>query len=164
MTPLQSGLQLTKGWGLRGAYNHNWDPYWSSSLFGGWAEIRYNQTAKDLWCASYGGTFANGTALPTAFSGAALAGGHPATPIPGTGYSCDPGFSLAQIGLITRWTPVKNLTFSVEGLYTYLFTNMHGLATGTLTSSVPQPGGTAAIWQYGSMGTASVNFRVQRNF
>jgi hypothetical protein len=164
MTPLQAGLQLTKGWGIRGAYNHNWDPYWSSSLFGGFAEIRYNDTAKNLWCASYGGTFANGTALPTSFGGAALASGHQATPVPFSGYSCDPGFSLAQIGLVTRWTPVKNLTFSIEGLYTYLTTNMHGLATGTLTSSVPQPGGSAAVWQYGSMGTASLNLRVQRNF
>ena len=25
---------LTKAWGIRGAFNHNWDPYWSSSLFG----------------------------------------------------------------------------------------------------------------------------------
>ena len=164
MTPLQSGLQLTKGWGFRGAYNHNWDPYWSSSLFGGIASLNYNQTAKDLWCASYGGTFANGTALPTAFSGAALAGGHPATPVPGSGYTCDPGFSVAQIGLITRWTPVKNLTFSVEGMYTYIETKMHGLATGTTSSSFPVPGGTAAVWQYGNVGTAEVEFRVQRNF
>ncbi len=28
-------LHLTSAYGLRGAYNHNWDPYWSSSLFGG---------------------------------------------------------------------------------------------------------------------------------
>ncbi len=28
----QTGLQLTNGWGFRGAFNHNWDPYWSSSL------------------------------------------------------------------------------------------------------------------------------------
>jgi hypothetical protein len=164
MTPLQAGVQLTKGWGFRGAYNHNWDPYWSTSLFGGFAEIRYNDTAKNLWCASYGGTFANGTALPTSFGGAELAGGHPATPVPGSGYTCDPGFSVAQIGLITRWTPVKNLTFSVEGMYTYIETKMHGLATGTTSSSFPVPGGTAAVWQYGNVGTAEVEFRVQRNF
>src|SRR6202171_3055493 len=27
-------LHLTEAFGFRGAYNHNWDPYWSSSLFG----------------------------------------------------------------------------------------------------------------------------------
>jgi hypothetical protein len=31
--------------------------------------------------------------------------------------SCDPGFTISEIGLVTRWTPVKNLTFSAEVLY-----------------------------------------------
>src|ERR1700742_5083913 len=29
----KSNVQLTDSWGVRSAYNHNWDPYWSSSLF-----------------------------------------------------------------------------------------------------------------------------------
>ena len=159
-TPLQSGLQLTQGFGFRGAFNHNWDPYWSSSLFGGFAKIMYNDTAKNLWCESYGGTGSNG--LPIA--GIAAPGGHPATPVAGTGYTCDPGFSMAQIGVVTRWTPVKNLTFSAEAMYTYLKTNMTGVASGTTTSSFPVVGGSLATWAYGNVGTASVNFRVQRNF
>jgi hypothetical protein len=163
-TPLQAGVQLTRGWGFRGAFNHNWDPFWSSSLFGGIAQISYNQTAKDLWCASYGGTFANGTALPLGPGGVALAGGHPATPVAGSGYTCDPGFTMAQIGTVTRWTPVKNLTFSSEVLYSYLKTNMTGIASGTTSSSFPVVGGPLATWQYGNVGTVSVNFRVQRNF
>jgi hypothetical protein len=24
-------LKLTKSWGVRGVFNHNWDPYWSTS-------------------------------------------------------------------------------------------------------------------------------------
>ncbi len=41
-TPLQTGVQLTRGLGIRGAYNHNWTPEWSQSLFGGFqpAELR----------------------------------------------------------------------------------------------------------------------------
>src|SRR6201999_604774 len=27
-------LHLTEAFGVRGAFNHNWDPYWSSSIFG----------------------------------------------------------------------------------------------------------------------------------
>jgi hypothetical protein len=159
-TPLQAGVQLTRGLGFRGAFNHNWSPEWSSSLFGGWAKISYNDTAKALWCASYGGTNPDGTALV----GMAVPSGHPATPVAGTGYTCDPGFTMSQIGLTTRWTPVKNLTFSSEVLYSYLKTNMTGIATGTTTSSFPVVGGSAATWQYGNVGTASVNLRVQRNF
>jgi hypothetical protein len=26
--------------------------------------------------------------------------------------SCDPNFKIAQVGLIARWTTIKNLTFS----------------------------------------------------
>ena len=158
-TPFQSGVQLTRGWGFRGAYNHNWDPNWSTSLFGGIANISYNQTAKDLWCMAYGSTLANGT--PVLFNGARV-GGAPATPV--ANYSCDPGFTVSEIGLVTRWTPVKNLTFSSEVMYTYLKTNMTGIASGTTSSAFPQPGGAFAQWQYGNVGTASVNFRAQRNF
>src|SRR5690348_5306274 len=35
------GLKLIDAWGVRGAFNHNWDPYWSSSLFGAFASVRY---------------------------------------------------------------------------------------------------------------------------
>ena len=34
------GLALTTAWGVRGAYNHNWDAYWSSSLFGSYSGVR----------------------------------------------------------------------------------------------------------------------------
>jgi hypothetical protein len=159
-TSMQSGLQLTKGWGFRGAFNHNWSPEWSSSLFGGVAQIMYNQTAKDLWCASYGGTLANGSALP---AGVAAPSGKNVTA--GVGYSCDPGFTMSQIGLTTRWTPVKNLTFSSEVMYSYLKTNMQGQALGTTSSAFPNPGAaTGGVWNYGNVGTVNVNLRVQRNF
>ena len=79
-----------------------------------------------------------------------------------------------MIGLVTRWTPVKNLTFSVEALYAYLKTNMSGgvipvsAATGgasgpssSLVLPTPVPG---SAYAFGNNGTASLNFRVQRNF
>ena len=83
--------------------------------------------------------------------------------MPGSGYTCDPGFTISQVGLTTRWTPLKNLTFSNDILYTYLKTNMTGIAMGTPSVAFPVPGGTAT-YQYGNVGTLSVNFRVQRNF
>src|SRR6201996_7780385 len=52
--PLNTSIQLTNSWGVRGAFNHNWDPYWSSSLFGGVTGVGYNSTAKTLWCTTYG--------------------------------------------------------------------------------------------------------------
>jgi hypothetical protein len=136
-------VQLTQGLGIRGAFNHNWSPEWSSSLFGGAAQLSYNNTSKAIWCASY---VASGTGLTA-------------------GSTCDPGFTLSEIGLTTRWTPVKNLTFSSEVLYAYLHTDMKGSATGTASGAFPIQSGTAASpYVFGDKGTVSVEFRAQRNF
>src|SRR5262249_46002168 len=37
-------LHLTEAFGVRGAFNHNWDAYWSSSLFGSYVAVRYDGT------------------------------------------------------------------------------------------------------------------------
>ena len=29
-------------WGMRGAFTHNWDPYWSASVYGAYAGVRYD--------------------------------------------------------------------------------------------------------------------------
>jgi hypothetical protein len=158
-TPLQAGQQLTQGWGFRGAFNHNWDPYWSSSLFGGVASLNYNSTAKSLWCAAYTGLTPSGQALPGGLTAGTI--GSPVKAV-SADFSCDPGFTMSEIGLVTRWTPVKNLTFSGEVLYAYLKTNMQGSANLAPNAAFPLLG--VATYQYGNLGTASVNFRVQRNF
>lgn len=31
---------------MHGAFNHNWDPYWSTSLFGSYSGVRYNNTVR----------------------------------------------------------------------------------------------------------------------
>src|SRR5438105_5582115 len=142
--------QLTRGWGFNGAFNHNWDPYWSTSLFGGIARLSYNATAKTVWCNSYllGGTSGLNLAA-TAAAG-----------LPGV-TNCDPGFTISEIGLVTRWTPVKNLTFSAEVLYAYLKTNRAVTVIATPSSALPLA---TTAYTYGSNGTTSLNQRVQRNF
>jgi hypothetical protein len=159
-TSMQAGVQLTRGWGFRGAFNHNWDAYWSTSIFGGVAGLSYNDTAKNLWCAAYAGLTPTGGALSLGTS-TGVTGVPVQKAAVSADYKCDPGFTMSEIGLVTRWTPVKNLTFSGEVLYAYLKTNMQGSAVLSTTSAFPIP---VATYQYGSMGTASVNFRVQRNF
>src|SRR3982075_3866376 len=46
-------LHLTTAYGVRGAFNHNWDPYWSSSLFGGMGWVRYDATAQANYCSAF---------------------------------------------------------------------------------------------------------------
>ena len=128
---------------------------------GGASSLIYNDTAKNLWCASYAGTTSSGVPINVATGGAVgLPTGRPVT-ITSADFHCDPGGTLGQIGLVTRWTPVKNLTFSGEVMYTELFTRMKGSAFYTPSSGFPLVQGT---YQYGNMGTAEVELRVQRNF
>jgi hypothetical protein len=130
-------LHLTTAYGIRGAFNHNWDPHWSSSLFGGMGWVRYDATAQTEYCAAYAGVVSN-----TA----------------GT-YSCNPNYTISMLGGITRWTPVKNLTISAETIWTHLSTGFNGSAT--FNPGVPYSPTTLS---FKAQDTVSLNVRVQRNF
>jgi hypothetical protein len=129
-------IHLTTSYGVRGAFNHNWDPYWSSSLFGGMGWVRYDSTAAASYCAVYAVTVAN----------------------TGT-YSCNPNYTISMLGAVTRWTPVKNLTFSAEAIWTHLTTGFTGFAT--LGAGAPTP---TSVYSFASQDTVSFNVRAQRNF
>jgi Porin subfamily len=139
-------LKLTEGFGVRGAFNHNWDPYWSSSLFGGLAVVHYNGSATDIttakgqWCASY-------------IAGAKITAANSPT------FSCNPDYAISTLGVITRWTPVKNLTFSGEVGWFHLDQKMGGIAT--LTPSAPMP---TSTYEFKNQDTVYLQARVQRNF
>jgi hypothetical protein len=141
-------LKLTTAYGFRGAYNHNWDPYWSSSLFGSWSAVRYSgsefdlTTAKGQYCLAY--RRANGLVLGVNTS---------------IDYSCNPNFDVSQLGFVTRWTPVKNLTFSAEVMLFHLNQNFSGAAT--LTPAAPKP---IQVYEFKDQNTVALNVRVQRNF
>src|ERR1700755_643877 len=91
-------LKLTEAWGVRGAFNHNWDPYWSTSVFGSATWVRYDATAQAEFCAAFSLS-------------------HPGI---NATYTCNPNFGTAQLGIVTRWTPVKNLTVSAEAMWFHL--------------------------------------------
>jgi hypothetical protein len=126
-----TGISKTTAWGVRGAFNHNWNPYWSTSLFGAYAAVDYSGTATAQICAT------------------------------AVGFTCNPDFKIAQIGTVTRWTPVKNLTFSGEVMYTYLDQSYSGNIALPAVSSVSKP---AATYELKDQGAWSGNLRVQRTF
>jgi hypothetical protein len=140
-------LKLTEAYGFRGAFNHNWDPYWSSSLFGSGSWVHYSGSAGDLttakgqFCAQY---ITSNKLTPANTS---------------ADFSCNPDYAVYQVGAITRWTPVKNLTFSGEVMYTRLDQKFTGAAT--LTPTAPKP---TALYEFKDQNTVSFNVRAQRNF
>ena len=134
-----TAIETVKTWGLRGAYNHNWDPYWNSALYGAYAQVDYGSGATALICGGLA-NFAVTRGIIT----------------------CNPDFAVAQIGVITRWTPVKNLTFSLDTLYTRLDQKFEGFITPA--ASIPAIAKPAAIYQLKDQSTVSMLARVQRNF
>src|SRR5258708_15512453 len=135
-------LKLVDAWGVRGAFNHNWDPYWSTSLWGSYASVRYNGGALDItsakgqWCANYN-----------------------ARKAVSADYSCNPDYNISQVGVVTRWTPVKNLTFSAEVQWFHLDQKFTGAAT--LSAAAPKP---TTVYEFKDQNAVQLEFRAQRNF
>ncbi|MGY3361811.1 hypothetical protein ACVWZK_008474 [Bradyrhizobium sp. GM0.4] len=134
-----AGQQLTTTYGFNGGYTHNWDPYWNSSIFGGWAAVRYNGTAKGYIC----GAFVASLALSSGVGG------------------CNPDFNYAVIGTKTSWTPVKNLTFTGELAYMMLDQKYAGTVALPLQSGVAKP---AAVYELKDQSSLVLLLRAQRNF
>jgi Porin subfamily len=138
--------ELTTTYGFRGGYTHNWDPYWNTGLYGAWAAVKYNDRAKALICVGVpGGHLGLGNFTSTGFLG------------------CNPDFNLAVVGFITRWTPVKNLTFSADLTYTMLDQKF---ASGT-TFLAPAALGVAkpaAVYEVKDQNSLTLLLRAQRNW
>ena len=148
----QGDLKLTTAYGIRGAFNHNWDPHWSSSLFGSASAVRYGGNS-----VAFGGAFDPTTAkgmLCQAFVGST--GGYATK---SADFSCNPDFNVYQIGLVTRWTPVKNLTISAEVQYVLLDQKLTG--TSLLGPTAPKP---TTVYEFKDQNTVSFNVRVARVF
>jgi hypothetical protein len=90
-------------YGFHAGYNHNWNPYWNTGIYGAAAAVRYDDFSKIALCGPTG----NGAL--GAFPPAGLMFG--VDGVLGHGV-CNPNYEIYQAGIITRWTPVKGLTFS----------------------------------------------------
>jgi hypothetical protein len=139
-------LELTTARAFRGAYVHNWSPNWETSVFGSYTKVDYNTNATALICTQQ-------LAAAPGLNGRSAA-------------NCNPDFAIWQVGTRTAWTPVQNLTFSAEVLYTVLDQSN----TGSFASSgAPAPAAglgvkPVAIYDYKDQGMWSGNIRVRRTF
>lgn len=136
-----AGQELTTTYGLRGGYTHNWDPRWNTSIYGAWAAVRYNGTAKGYIC----GAFVSSLALSSGVGG------------------CNPDFNYSTIGTMTVWTPVKNLAFSADLAYTMLDQKYASGSTVTLPvqSGIAKPAG---LYELKNQNSLTLLFRAQRNW
>ncbi len=144
-TNAANGTSIAKStaWDVSAYYEHYWNPAWRTSVFGSYSEISYGSTGDALLSAA-----ANGTLLGTgSFNGT------------NTG---DWKFSIAQVGTRTAWTPVKNLTFSAEFIYSRLHSNLNGTWTAN-AGSIPGVG-TATAYQIKDQNLYNGSVQVIRSF
>ncbi|WP_315769130.1 MULTISPECIES: porin [unclassified Bradyrhizobium] len=133
-----TGMELTTTYGFRGGYTHNWNAYWNTAIYGSWAAVRYSATAKGLICGSPGML-----AVATA------------------SFTCNPDFNISTLGLITRWTPVKNLTFSADLAWTNLDQKYAGLVANPGVTPAAKP---TALYEMKDQNSVSLLLRAQRNW
>lgn len=143
----QTSIETSSIWGVRGAFNHNWSPTWSSSLFGSYTSVNWGEAASALICRPFA---TNGATVGTTTASMSYQGG-----------VCNPDFNIAQIGTVTRWTPVKGLTFSGEVMYTYLDQKSSGVITNLTASGAKPPFQT---YELKDQSTWSGLLRAQRTF
>jgi Porin subfamily len=135
------GSQETiKTWGFRGAYTHNWDAYWNTAIYGAYAQVNYSAAASGAVCANFFAQIAT-----TA------------------GTSCNPNFNIAQAGIITRWTPVKNLTFSGEFTYTHLDQKYSG-SLAIPAAGLPAVNKPPGTYDFKDQDSFNMLLRAQRNW
>jgi hypothetical protein len=140
---------LVQTWGMRGAFNHNFDPYWSGAIYGAFAAIHYDGLGKSLICGNGSNTGGGSFVATTGLAG-----------IGGAAAVCNPDYNIGQIGGIIRWTPVKNLTFSADLTYTHIDQKM----VGTVTAPSAAIGKPAAVYELKDQDTLLLLLRAQRNW
>jgi len=135
-------LQLTTAWSAGFGYEHFWLPNVSSTVFGTYSQVRYNDTVinSKIFC-GLGGGGAQNLILPSA--------------------NCDPGFNFWTLGTHTDWYPVAGLRLGVEVLWSQVQTAFNGQ---TVTLSKAQGARPTGLYTAKDLGILSVAFRIQRAF
>jgi Porin subfamily len=151
-----SGIELTTAWGVSAGYEHHWSPTVWTSIFAGYAAINYDSTAQTYFSDAIGCT-ATG-------SGAAKQASVNNT---GTGATnCNPNWQYVETGLRTTWQPLAGFFFSLETLYTYVWTGFGGdMLNLSNAGANPVIGARpAGFYNIANQGIWSELFRVQRTF
>jgi hypothetical protein len=143
-----TALELTEVWSLGAGYEHYWNSNLRTSLYGSYAQIRYNNTARAWFAAAAGPA-----------CGAPIAGVAASAFVAVAGNSCNPNFDFWTAGTRTIWSPLAGLNLGVDIYYTRIKTAFGG--TAALAANGARPAGTYAI---SDQGIWSAIFRAQRNF
>jgi len=133
-----TGVELTKTWGFNAAYEHFWNQQWKTSVYGGYAAVRYGDRANNMLCGPIAGGLATG-----------IIAGNAAPAVAG----CDNNWSSWWVGSRTQWNVTKDFYMGLDVMYSKLntATNRNFLGSNFATSLSNQD-------------NVAVRFRVHRDF
>jgi len=145
-----SDVELTTGWNVNAAYEHFWSPRWRTSLYGGYAQVSYNDNANAQLCSA--NVFGIGT-------GAGLGTGALATA------GCDNDWNTWWVGTRTQWNVTKEFYMGLDVLY-------QKMQTATTSTGFLATGGGLGPFGSGAVGPFRLDdqdnwqfrFRVHRDF
>ena len=153
-------IELTRAWSVTAGYEHFWNPYWRTSLYGGYTRVWYDQNAVNLINQHLPTPPAGGLACGVPVEGAVMP---PIALGNGVGNSCSPNFSFWQVGSRTQWNITKDFYIGADVTYTHLNTAYQGVAsnppiiTGNINNLNPRTAvDDQSVW--------SGIFRAQMNF
>jgi hypothetical protein len=138
-------FEKTTAWAAGAGYAHYWSPQWSTTVYGGYAKIEYNDKVVNS------NRFCNVTT-----DGATTTGGTSVL----SGQACDPSFAYWAVGTHTDWYPVSGLRFAVDVLYTQIQSAMKG----QVHVHAAQGNRPTGVYTARNLGITSVMFRAQRNW
>ncbi|HEY6024903.1 MAG TPA: porin [Pseudolabrys sp.] len=131
-------LELTTSWNVNAAYEHFWSPRWRTSLYGGYAEVSYNDTANSMLC-GFGATGAAGAAAER----------------------CDNNWQTWWLGSRTQWNVTKDFYMGLDVMYSKLQSADFGIIGGLpSTAQSPNLGTIPKV----DPDNWSIRFRVHRDF
>ena len=136
-------FQLTTAWTAGAGYEHFWLPNLSTTVFGTYSQIRYNDTVINS------GMFCNGAGSGAVAQNFSVSG------------RCDPGFNFWIVGLIQNWLPAPGFRLAVELDYTRVETAFDGQTISLNKTQGLRPTGTYTAKDLGAL---SIIFRAQRTF
>jgi hypothetical protein len=133
-------ISLTTAWSTGFGYEHFWVPNLSTTVFGTYSQVRFNDTVINS------GVFCNSaTTAQTVI-------------VPGR---CDPGFNFWTIGTHTDWYPVAGFRLAVEVMYSRVETAFEGQ---TITLTKTQGARPTGAYTARDEGIISAGFRAVRLF
>jgi hypothetical protein len=111
-----TSVELTKAWGFNAAYEHFWNQQWKTSVYGGYAAVRYGDRGNAMLCVLQG----NGVGVG-------------ATAVAGLG--CDNNWNSWWVGSRTQWNITKDFYMGLDVLYSKLNTANVGVPVLGITNS-----------------------------